>query len=142
MSAETPSARELTRRLVAREAARDSSPDGAAVAVHAAGERAYRVLSRWLGSTGADVLFARALAQARIEHPALSGIRLRVQPEPGVEGVRESIAIHGADAVAAGLEALLVALLQLLGRLVGEDMATRLVEQSVPNRAPDDPRPQ
>jgi hypothetical protein len=37
---------------------------------------------------------------------------------------------YGAPAVAAGLEAVLERLLGLLGRLIGDDMVARLVEQS------------
>ncbi|MDQ3699209.1 MAG: hypothetical protein M3373_14485 [Gemmatimonadota bacterium] len=141
MSPATPGARELTRRLVAREAAQGDAPDIAAGAVHAACERAYQALSRWLGANGALALFTRALAQAQAGHPLLRNIRLRTRSEFGLEGVTESIQVHGAAAVAAGLESLLVALLELLGRLVGDDMAARLVEQSVPSYAQDDESP-
>jgi hypothetical protein len=42
-----------------------------------------------------------------------------------------AVRAHGADKVAAGLVALVAALIELLGHVVGEDMAVRLVEQSV-----------
>lgn len=140
MSAETLRVRELTRRLVAREAAQGDAPDIAAAA-YAACERAYRALSRWLGANGSHALFTRALAQTQAEHLLLRDIRVRTRSESGLEGVTESIQVHGAAAVAAGLESLLVALLELLGRLLGEDMAARLVEQSVPNHTRDGESP-
>lgn len=132
---------ELTRRLVAREATQGDAPDVAAAAVHAACERAYQTLSRWLGATGSYELFTRALAHAQVEHPLLRDIRLRTHSESGLEGVAESIQVHGVAAVAAGLESLLVALIELLGRLVGDDMAARLIEQGIPNPARDDEGP-
>jgi hypothetical protein len=141
MSPQTPAVQELTRRLVAREATQRDAPDVAAAAVQAACERAYQTLSRWLGANGSYALFTRALAQAQGEHPLLRDIRLRVQSESGLEGVTESIQVHGVAAVAAGLESLLVALIELLGRLVGDDMAARLIEQSVPNPARDGESP-
>jgi hypothetical protein len=141
MSPGTPGVRELTRRLVAREATTGDAPDVAAAAVQAACERTYQTLSRWLGANGSYALFTRALAQAQAEHPLLRDVRFRTQSEPGLEGVTESIQVHGAAAVAAGLESVLVGLIELLGRLVGHDMAARLVEQSVPNPARDDEGP-
>ena len=38
---------------------------------------------------------------------------------------------HGEAATGAGLESLLVRLIALLGRLIGEEMATKLIEQSL-----------
>lgn len=132
MGPETPTARQLTRRLIAREAAESDSPDVAVAAAHAAGERLFRELARWLGATGCHALFTRALAHARSTHPALAEVSVEHRSAPTLEGVAESVRAHGAAAVAAGLESLLVALLELLGRLIGDDMAARLVEPSAP----------
>lgn len=141
MSPGTPGVRELTRRLVARELSQGDAPDVAAAAVQAACERVYGALSRWLGANGSHALFTRALAQAQVEHPLLRDIRFRTDSESGLEGVTESIQVHGVAAVAAGLESLLVTLIELLGRLVGDDMAARLIEQSGPNPARDGESP-
>lgn len=141
MSPATPRVRELTRRLVAREATQGDAPDVAVAAVQAACERVYGALSRWLGANGSRALFTRALAQAQVEHPLLRDIRFRTESESGLEGVTESIQVHGVAAVAAGLESLLVGLIELLGRLVGDDMAARLIEQGVPNPARDGESP-
>jgi hypothetical protein len=53
---------------------------------------------------------------------------VRSEPEPGLEGVPELIRTHGAAATAGALESLLLTLLGLLGRLIGDDMVMRLVE--------------
>lgn len=135
MGQETPTARQLTRRIIAGEAPEDDSPDVAVAAAHTAGERLYRELARWLGATGCHALLTRALADARVEHPALAEIRVEHRSAPTLEGVADSVRAHGAAAVAAGLESLLVTLLELLGRLIGDDMAARLVEASAANHS-------
>ena len=76
-------------------------------------------------------LFTRALAQARTEYPALGEIQLRARSEPYIDGVAETIMAHGDPASAEGLEAMLIHLIELLGRLIGEDMAMKLIERSV-----------
>lgn len=138
MPSDTLSPRELTRRLVSRSVPPSETPDGAALAVHAACERTYRELTRRLGATGSDALVTRALAQAQADHPLLKEIRISGQSKPGLDGVTGAVQAHGAPAVAAGLEAALEKLLGLLGRLIGDDMVVRLVEASAPIETPDD----
>jgi hypothetical protein len=91
----------------------------------------YRELSRWVGPEGCHALFARALADARGEYAELGEIQLRARSEPYVEGVAESITAHGDAATADALEAMLVGLAGLLCRLIGEDTATKLIEQGL-----------
>ena len=128
-----PSARELTRHLVARAAAQGNATGSVATAAHRACERAHRDLSRWIGINGADALFTRAVAEARAEHPFLTDLRVasrsQSESESSLDGVDALIEVHGATAVAAGLETVLAMTLELLGRLIGDDMATRLLEQ-------------
>lgn len=138
ISTDAPSARELTRRLVARAAAHGDAPDGAALAVHAASERACRRLSRSLGQSGFHALLTRALVHAEAEHPLLKEICIGRQSEPFLGGVTGIVETHGAPAVAAGLEALLETMFGLLGRLIGDDMVPRLVERTVPVGTLDD----
>jgi hypothetical protein len=138
MSLEALSARELTSRLVGRAPAQSGAREGAALAAHAASERTYRSLTRSLGSTGAQALLTRALAQAQAEHTILKELRVGRPPEVGLVGVTELIQAHGALAVAAGLEAVLETLLGLLGRLIGHDMVAQLVEQTAPVGTRDD----
>ena len=134
---EAPSARELARRLIAREGA-GSGAANAAAAAQAACERLYRGLALWLGPNGARALFMRALAQARAAHAAIREVGLRERSETKLDGVTESIKAHGAGPVAAGLVAVLEGVLELLARLLGADIAERLVEQSTPDDARDD----
>ena len=138
MPPETPSARELIRRLAAGETRPGSAPESSVAAARLVCERVHRSLSLWLGATGSQALFSRALTQARATHPALRDIGLQAKADSTLVGVTESTHTHGERAVAAGLEALLAAVLELLGRLIGQDMAARLLEQDVPNDADQD----
>ena len=129
MSTDTASARELTRRLVARAAAQSESSNGAVPPIYAASERVCLDLSRSLGAAGFNALLARALEQAQKRHPLLEQIRIGHTPDPILGGLAATAKSHGDGAVAAGLEATLETLFVLLGRLIGDDMVPRLVEQ-------------
>jgi hypothetical protein len=91
----------------------------------------YRELSRWVGREGCHALFARALAEARKDQPALFQIRLEPRSDPYVEGVAESITAHGEPATVTALESVLAVLVDLLRRLIGNDMAAKLIERSL-----------
>lgn len=140
MAPETPTIRQLTRRLLDREGGSEDAAGAGAAAAHDACERVYRELCRWVGTNGCLALLTRALADARAGTPVLEEIRIAARSETGLEGVPESVLKHGATATAEGLEVLLVKLFELLGRLIGDDMVMRLVEQVVQDHAPDDPR--
>lgn len=105
----------------------------------------YLELSRWVGLDGCHALFTRALAEARTESAALDQIQLRPGSEPYLDGVAESLS-RGDAATAAALEAMLVHVVELLGRLIGDEMATKLIERSTaaPKRgnATSDDRPE
>jgi len=68
---------------------------------------------------------------ARAEHAALASIQLRARSHPYIDGVPETIMAHGDAATAGALESMLVHLVELLGRLIGDDMAAKLIERSV-----------
>ena len=137
MPSQALGARELAKRLVARAHPKSDGPDSATLAVQAACERTYRDLARFLGPTGAQALFTRALGLAQVKHPFLKEIRIGHRSAPALEGVTGTIQVHGAAAVAAALIAVLETLLGLLGRLIGDDMATQLVEQNTTGETQD-----
>lgn len=118
---------DVTRRLIERAAAESGAPDGAAVAVHRACEQAYRGLTKWVGPTGSHTLLGRALAEAQRENPLLKNVRLSESAD-GLEGVAELVQEKGSPAAAKALGGVLETLLELLGRLIGAEMAARLVE--------------
>lgn len=90
---------------------------------------AFAELAQWLGEAGCQALVVRALAEARSGHSAaLAAVRLVPAGNLRFDGLEAAVQAHGDPAVAAALEALLAAWLDLLGRLIGDDMAARLVE--------------
>jgi hypothetical protein len=119
------------RRLI--DSRRSAQADGATVAHAAASacDRLYRELSRWVGPDGCHALFTRAGAQARTEFPLLEQVHLHARSEPYIEGVAETIMAHGDPATAEALESMLVRLVELLGRLIGDDMAVKLIERTL-----------
>lgn len=129
-------ARETARRIVARASVAPGSPahDGAAA------ERALALLAveltDWFGPFGAHALFARALAHARVEHPALGGVSVGTPAALHVVGLVDSSRVHGV-AGATGAVELIAWIIDLLGRLVGDELATVLVRSGA-HREPAD----
>lgn len=141
LSPDQSGARQIARRLISLGGAEQRGSRTAPQAVFAAGEYLYRDLSRWLGPDGCHALFRRALAEALTDYPVLGQIQLRARSEPYLEGVAETIMAHGAAATAEALESMLVRLIELLGRLIGDDMATKLIEGSLAEPARGDANP-
>jgi len=138
---ESRTAQELARRLLARDAPAEDAPDAVAKAIQQVCGRVSANLSRWFGVDGTNALFTRALVQAQANHPALANVKYSHQSDVCLERLAESARIHGANAAAEGVAAILTALIELLGRLIGQDIAMHLVEQSLPAEAADDARP-
>jgi hypothetical protein len=128
--AESPS-HSIARRMIESRRAERPGDDSAARAAAAGCNHLYRELSRWVGSDGCHALFTRALAQSRTENPALEQIQLRARSEPYIDNVAEIITENGEAATANALESMLVRVVELLGRLIGDDMAMKLMEQSL-----------
>ena len=84
-----------------------------------------------MGPDGCHALFTRALSEARTDNPSLAGIQLRARADPYMDGVAETIMARGDPATAEGLESILIRLVEILGRLVGDDMAVKLIERSL-----------
>lgn len=126
MSSISADARDVARRLWARAASDAEAPDEIAVAAIRVYSQLNNGLGRWIGVGGYRALLDRAFLLVRGQHPALDAISL-------VEGdeARTAAAVraHGAGEVVAALVALLATLVELLGRIIGTEMAVRLVEQ-------------
>jgi hypothetical protein len=123
--------REIARRLIDSRRQERTGADTAARAAASACDHLYRELSRWVGVDGCHALFTRALAQARTEHPTLAQIQLHPRSEPYVDGLAAAIMAYGDAGTAEALESMLVRLLELLGRLIGDDMVMKLVGRSL-----------
>jgi hypothetical protein len=85
-----------------------------------------------LGVDGCSGLLARAIADCQHQHPALKGMRGPDEREIRLQGVSDAVALHGVPAVQAAVEALQRTLAGILARLVGEDMAMRLMDLEGP----------
>ena len=89
-------------------------------------------LARWVGTEGYRALIDRALLLARAEHPALGSLSCHGGDQPLTTA---AVRAHSAAEVTAGIVALVATLIDLLSRIVGEEMAVELVNQAV-TRAP------
>jgi len=120
-------ATEAARQFWAHDGLDAGAPEEMAAAAEQGCARLRAVLTRWIGSEGYRALVDRALAQARAEHLAIAGLQCQ---GGDVEGVAVAVGVHSAAEVREGILALVAGLIDLLSRLIGEDMATRLVEQA------------
>jgi hypothetical protein len=137
------SARDLAHQILTRDLARLDKPTPVAVA--AAAELVFHRLSenliRWLGPEGSHALFTRALELAQAEHRSL-----RVIPPPArsalfFDALAANAEPHDTGAVMDGVVMIMITLIDLLTRLIGEDLTVRLVEESAPGLVADGTRP-
>lgn len=128
MTSGAQASRALARQVIDAGRSQSLGDGGASGAAAAACNYLYSELSRWIGSEGCHALFTRALAEARKESPPLQSIQLNAGLVPYVQEIDTAVAAHGDAETAAGLEILLIRLLELLGRLIGDDMALKLIE--------------
>ena len=114
-------------RLWARETSSAHSSERVAVAAERVGADLCTGLSRWIGRDGYQGLLLRALDEVRAEHPWMAGLRCE---EGRLNGLAAATVGQSGESVGAGMLALIVALAQVLGRITGEAMAIRLMEQA------------
>lgn len=121
-------ATDAARRLWAQAAGATSGPEEVSAAVERTCSHLRVELGRWIGVEGHRMLLYRALDLTRAEHPALDGLSCL-----GGDGTQTmaAVRVHGAAQVAGGMVALVTTLIELLGRIIGEDMAMHLVEQNI-----------
>jgi hypothetical protein len=118
-------AAEAARALWARAAGNAGTPSELVQAAERMSLQLRAGLGRWVGLDGYRALLERALSLTRTEHPVLESLSLH-----GGDGVpRGSRRAPDAADVAAGMIALVTTLIELLTRIIGEEMAVRLVEQ-------------
>lgn len=84
-------------------------------------------LSRWVGAAGYQALLNRALQLSTTGHPVLSSISCH---DGDALAAAAAARTHGAAALATGVVALVATLTELLGRIIGEEMAVQLVERT------------
>ena len=128
MTQRSAAATELARRLWERAAGDSSAPEDVAVAATRMCTGLRAGLTRWVGAMAYRALIDQALLLARATHPALGSLSCH-----GEDGAVTTAAVraHGAAEVATAMVALVAALVDLLSRIVGEEMAVELVSQAV-----------
>jgi hypothetical protein len=123
----TSAAMETAQRLWAREGVDHGSPEIVAAVVERVCVQLSLGIARWIGVQGYRNLLERALAETRTEHAALGNLHCRGDAN---DATVEAVRAHGAARVKNAFLALVARLIDLLGRVVGAEMAARLVEQS------------
>jgi hypothetical protein len=128
---------EVARQLLARESAGGDDSETVVAGIQRTCRRVTANLCRSVGEDGCHALLTRAISRAQAEHPALRGI-LRA-PDAGitVADVAATVDRHGAPAVLAAVEAMLVALVDILAGLIGSDMVLNILDNDGgPTRPP------
>lgn len=82
-------------------------------------------LGRWIGVAGYDTLLDRAVGITREDYPWMSAL---FQPEINAADVVAAIESFSMPVVMAGGQQLLAVMIELLGRIVGMNMALHLVK--------------
>jgi hypothetical protein len=115
------------RRLWTRNGGGTSSPEEVGAATIRVCTQLRTGLTRWVGAEGYRALLERALELAAEAHPALRNVPC---DDGDQEAATAAARAHGAAEVATGVVALVGTVTELLGRIIGEDMAVQLMEQT------------
>src|SRR5688500_7753465 len=122
----TPSAADSARRLWHSIAGDLRTPDAVAAGADRLWSGLSERLGRWIGVAGYQALLNRALGITRSERACLADLACG----GGEAALAATTArIHGAGEVAESMVQVATVLIELLGRIVGEDMAIHLVNQ-------------
>ena len=123
----TKAATDAARRLWVRGAGGAASAEEVGAATQRVCDDLRAGLGRWIGAEGYRALLDRALVLAVTDHPVLGSISCH---DGDALAAAAAARAHGATELANGLVALVATLTELLGRIIGEEMAVRLVERA------------
>jgi hypothetical protein len=124
----SPVSRELARQLIARETAGADDPGAVATAMQRLCTRISDNLRRAVGDDGYNALLVRVLTPETGEHPVMADIRRSGDTATCLNGVVAHVDDHGVTPVAEALEMLLATLIDVLGGLIGADMALNILD--------------
>jgi hypothetical protein len=122
----------MARQLLEREASGLEDAQAAGLALQQACTRVSENLRRSLGNDGFNAVMARARQRATSEPGQSTTARPLSDISVRLEGVRASVDEHGVPAVAAALESLLAALIEILSGLIGADMVLNILDHDDP----------
>ena len=129
---------EVARRFLTRDAlapgpgAERVTPETANLALQRSCIRLTDALRNSMGDAGCAALLARALARTERAHPVLKDLHGRAGEGIRLDNIAASSDVHGIEDVTAAIEALIGAVVDILTRLVGGDMAIRLLDHDAP----------
>ena len=86
-----------------------------------------------LGPDGCNALFSRALVRVGPRHPVLTSLCSIGEHGVRLDGTAAAIEAQGSYTVLAATEVLLAEVHAVLGRLIGDDMAIRLMDPEIPS---------
>jgi hypothetical protein len=129
--------RNLARHLIAAEQRPKDSAESEARAAFRVCDKLRESLSGLVGVRGFRTLLARALTLAKVEAPWLSNVELGPDGSFVIPSALQKET--GSSEAAKGGGALVTHLLELLATLIGEALTLRLVQQTWPNTALDEP---
>lgn len=128
-----PASAQFARRLLVREGVQVTGEQrSVADALQRTCARVCSNLRDSMGDDGCTALLARALARTEPIHPVLTSIRRISRGSIALDGVVDGVETHGIAVTTAAIEALLAALIEVLGKLIGDDMAIRIMELGAP----------
>lgn len=125
---------EVARRILARDALAPENetgsvtPETAIFALQRSCIRVSDALRNSMGDAGCAALLARALARTEQAHPVLKDLHGRADEGIRLDRIAASAEAHGIESVTAAMEAVIGALVDILTRLIGDDMTTRLLD--------------
>jgi hypothetical protein len=122
-------AADAARRVWARASGESPAPEEAGAAAERLCNRLRVGLSRWIGADGYRSLLDRAVRAARADHPVLGGLSC-LGGEGDEPGTAAALGAQSNGDLVEGMVALLATLIDLLSRIIGVEMAVRLVEQA------------
>jgi hypothetical protein len=129
-SAALRAVRGLVTRALAHQAASEASPDRVTNALHHACALVVHNLRESMGEDGCDALFGRAASRSETLHPVLRQLRPPKMSDISREQLSSAVAAN-AVATQAAIEALLANLIEILARLIGEDMALQIITRDI-----------
>lgn len=88
-------------------------------------------LVQWCGPFAYYAVLARAVRLAQVAVPAVEQLRVLAPPAVTLEGFEDIKATHGDALLLAGVHALLAAVITILDRVIGEELAIRVVSDAL-----------
>ncbi|MDP2305601.1 MAG: hypothetical protein Q8P18_06210 [Pseudomonadota bacterium] len=128
--------RQNARSLLAQAIAPDAAPLDVARSVDVAFAHLLVSLGRWVGDESARVLLARAVDETRPQRAWLAGIRVTLGEGRCFVGLDERVEALAPTELAETMEELLVVLIELLAKFIGNDLALRIVIRGWPSGPP------